>query len=160
MPILYNPLAFDEKSFQQSWNVFVCRYLPTNKLTFLRVLCDSAVKANNFMLFLISPVKGWSQFHSFHFHGMSHDKRLPDTQSSAASIPRYLLIKFCWMLPYDPYLGPMSIGYTFPSVTGHTWNRLMFSIAPLYKPMCPRSLALKVPSTKTYLWSNLRLSFL
>jgi hypothetical protein len=52
-PILYNPLAFDEKSLQQSWNVFVCRYLPTNKLTFLSVLCDSAVKANNFMLFLI-----------------------------------------------------------------------------------------------------------
>ena len=54
MPILYNPLAFGGKSLQQSWKVFVCRYLPTNKLTFLCVLYDSAVKANNFMLFLIT----------------------------------------------------------------------------------------------------------
>ena len=53
IPILYNPLAFGEKSLQQSWKVFVCRYLPTNKLAFLCVLCDSAVKANNFTLFLI-----------------------------------------------------------------------------------------------------------
>jgi hypothetical protein len=45
MPILYNPLAFGEKSLQKSWKVFVCRYLPTNKLAFLCVLCDSAVKA-------------------------------------------------------------------------------------------------------------------
>ena len=50
MPILYNPLALGKKSLQQSWKVFVCRHLPTNKLAFLCVLCDSAVKANNLTL--------------------------------------------------------------------------------------------------------------
>jgi len=54
MLILYKSLAFGEKSLQRSWKVFVCRYLPTNKIAFLCVLCDSAVNANNFMLFLIS----------------------------------------------------------------------------------------------------------
>jgi hypothetical protein len=34
-------------------NLFVCRYLPTNKNLFLCALCASAVKVNNFMLCLI-----------------------------------------------------------------------------------------------------------
>ena len=56
MPILYKPLAFGDKSLQRSWKVFVCRYLPTNKIALLCVLCDSALNANNFMLFLLSLV--------------------------------------------------------------------------------------------------------
>jgi hypothetical protein len=55
MPILYNPLAFGEKSLKRSSKVFVCRYLLTNKIALLCVLCDSAVNAYNFILFLITP---------------------------------------------------------------------------------------------------------
>jgi len=56
MPILYKPLTIGEESLQRSRRVFVCRYLPTNKLAFLCVLRDSAVNANNLLLFLISTL--------------------------------------------------------------------------------------------------------
>jgi hypothetical protein len=54
MPILHKPWAFGETFHQRSWKVFVCRYLPTNKIALLCVLCDSAVNAYNFMLFSVT----------------------------------------------------------------------------------------------------------
>ena len=53
MPILQKSQALGQNAPGGTRNLFVCRYLPTNKNLFLCALCASVVKVNNFMLCLI-----------------------------------------------------------------------------------------------------------
>jgi hypothetical protein len=80
-----------------------------------------------FLYFLYPDCFEISSF--FHFHGRSHDKRLPDTQSSAASPLLFLLIIYrlveCCGL--TPIVFPRFIVYSFSKCPSN-WGR--FSLTP------------------------------